>query len=40
MPDPVYAANYMVEAMGIILQEESGTYRDVRDLLFSPELSD
>lgn len=40
IPDPVYAANYMVEAMGIILQEESGTYRDVRDLFFSPELSD
>ncbi len=39
IPDPVYAANYMVEAMGIILQEESGTYRDVRDLFFSRELT-
>jgi len=40
IPDPIYAANYMIEAMGIVLQEESGTYRDVRDLFFSPELSD
>ncbi len=39
IPDPVYAANYMVEAMGTILQEESGTYRDVRDLFFSRELN-
>ena len=39
IPDPIYAANYMVEAMGIILQEESGVYKDVRDLFFSREVS-
>jgi len=33
---PEYAANYLVEAMGIVLQEESGSYKDVRDILFSP----
>jgi benzil reductase ((S)-benzoin forming) len=36
--NPKYAANYMVEAMGIILQEESGTYSEVRDILLAPEL--
>ncbi len=40
IPDPVYAANYMIEAMGIVLQEESGAYRDVRDLFFSPQLKE
>lgn len=39
IPDPIYAANYMVEAMGIALQEESGSYKDVREMFFSPELS-
>ncbi len=39
IPDPVYAANYMIEAMGTILQEESGIYKDVRDLFFSGEVS-
>jgi benzil reductase ((S)-benzoin forming) len=39
IPDPVYAANYMIEAMGTILQEESGVYKDVRDLFFSREVS-
>ena len=39
IPDPVFAANYMVEAMGIILQEESGVYKDVRDLFFFSEVS-
>jgi len=38
LSDQNYAANYLVEAMGIILQEESGTYRDVRDILLTPEL--
>ncbi|MFO7924519.1 MAG: SDR family NAD(P)-dependent oxidoreductase [Bacteroidales bacterium] len=39
IPDPIYAANYMVEAMGIVLQEKSGSYKDVREMLFSTELS-
>jgi benzil reductase ((S)-benzoin forming) len=30
---PDYAANYLVEAMGTVLQEESGSYRDVKDVL-------
>ena len=33
-----YAANYLVEAMGTVLQEESGSFMDVRDLLLTPEL--
>jgi benzil reductase ((S)-benzoin forming) len=36
--NPEYAANYLVEAMGIVLQEESGTYTEVKDLLLAPEL--
>lgn len=36
--DHKYAANCMVEAMGIILQEKSGVYSDVRDILLVPEL--
>jgi benzil reductase ((S)-benzoin forming) len=36
--DPEYAANYLVEAMGLILQEESGTYREVGEILLAPEL--
>ena len=39
IPDPVFAANYMVEAMGTILQEESGVYKDVREMFFSDEVS-
>jgi benzil reductase ((S)-benzoin forming) len=35
---PQQAANYLVEAMGTVLQEESGSYRDVKDiLLLEPE---
>lgn len=33
MANPYYAANYMVEAMGTVLQEDSGSYKDVKDLL-------
>jgi benzil reductase ((S)-benzoin forming) len=33
-----YAANCLVEAMGIVLQEESGSFKDVRDVLLFPEL--
>ena len=36
--DPEYAANYLVEAMGIVLQEESGVYREAKDILLAPEL--
>lgn len=31
--NPAYAANYLVEAMGTILQEESGSFREVKDVL-------
>jgi benzil reductase ((S)-benzoin forming) len=34
LTEPRHAANYLVEAMGTILQEESGTYREVKDILF------
>lgn len=33
LTNPYIAANYLVEAMGTVLQEESGSYRDVRDIL-------
>jgi benzil reductase ((S)-benzoin forming) len=33
LTDPYLAANYLVEAMGTVLQEESGSYKDVRDIL-------
>jgi benzil reductase ((S)-benzoin forming) len=33
LTDPYLAANYLVEAMGTVLQEESGSYRDVKDIL-------
>jgi benzil reductase ((S)-benzoin forming) len=33
LTEPRYAANYLVEAMGTILQEESGAYREVKDIL-------
>jgi benzil reductase ((S)-benzoin forming) len=33
LTNPYYAANYLVEAMGTVLQEKSGTYRDVKDIL-------
>jgi benzil reductase ((S)-benzoin forming) len=36
--EPEYAANYLVEAMGLVLQEESGVYREAKDLLLAPEL--
>ena len=36
--NPQYAANYLFEAMGTILQEESGSFREVKDvLLLEPE---
>ncbi|MGF1587019.1 MAG: SDR family NAD(P)-dependent oxidoreductase [Bacteroidales bacterium] len=34
LTDPRFAANYLVEAMGTILQEESGSFIDVNDILF------
>jgi benzil reductase ((S)-benzoin forming) len=34
MTDPRFAANYLVEAMGTVLQEESGSFIDVNDILF------
>lgn len=34
MPGPEDAANYLVEAIGHVLQFESGSYVDVRDLYF------
>jgi benzil reductase ((S)-benzoin forming) len=34
LTNPNYAANYLVEAMGTVLQEESGSYRDIKDILF------
>lgn len=33
MASPDYAANCLVEAMGCVMQEESGSYKDIADLL-------
>jgi benzil reductase ((S)-benzoin forming) len=35
---PEYAANCLVEAMGIMLQEESGSFKDISEILLAPEL--
>lgn len=34
LTEPEYAANYLVEAMGIVLQKESGLFMDVKELLY------
>lgn len=33
LTNPYYAANCLIEAMGTVLQEESGGYRDVKEIL-------
>jgi benzil reductase ((S)-benzoin forming) len=38
LTNPEYAANCLVEAMGIMLQEESGSYKAVSEILLAPEL--
>jgi benzil reductase ((S)-benzoin forming) len=34
LTNPYFAANYLVEAMGTVLQEESGSYKDIKDVLY------
>lgn len=34
LTNPKFAANYLVEAMGSVLQDESGLFRDVNEILF------
>lgn len=34
LTEPEYAANYLVEAMGLVLQKESGLFMDVKDILY------
>jgi benzil reductase ((S)-benzoin forming) len=38
LTNPEYAANCLVEAMGIMLQEESGSFKPISEILLAPEL--